>query len=267
MAYFRTVCIVLTLLFFVFVTPFQIVAMRFGFTQGAWAQRMFCRALLFILRVHVDRSGDPAQERPRLVVANHVSWIDILVFASMEPLSFLAKSEVGSWPVIASFAKAQQTVFVDRTRRRSIPAANRSMAQKMSAARSVLLFPEGTTHDGVTLGKFHSSHLAAARDLLAVEAATPCVFVQPAAIAYSSPLAAWVGEATLLPHLWDILKAPPMRAQIVYCEPLRFTRGDDRKSLCAIAKCAIEDALTELRGEEVAPLEQADILPPEQVAA
>lgn len=244
MAYLRAGLILTTLLvFFVVVTPFQIIAIRLNLPVAAFGQLALCRALLFLLRVEIDRAGELSPERPRLILANHVSWIDILVFGAVEPVCFLAKREVSAWPIIASFAKAQRTVFVDRKRRRSIPGANRAMAERMSERRSVILFPEATTCDGVALGKFHSSHVAAARNLLASDPKTDSVFIQPAAIFYSSPHAVWTGDATLLPHLWEILCGAPLRVNVVFGDPLVYERGSDRKSLCLAAKTAIADLL------------------------
>jgi 1-acyl-sn-glycerol-3-phosphate acyltransferase len=231
------------LFFFVFVTPFQILAVRLSLPVAAYGQFVLCRALLFFLRVDVGMDGVPSPRRPRLIIANHISWLDILVFGAIEPLCFLAKQEVSTWPLIASFAKAQRTVFVDRKRRRSIPGANRTMAARMSEGRSVLLFPEGTTYNGKALGKFHSSHLAAARDLLANDHETEAVSVQPAALFYSAPHAGWTGDATLIPHLWEILCRPPLMAHVVFAKPLLYERGSDRKVLCAGSKAAIEALL------------------------
>jgi len=248
MASLRAVLIGLTLLFFfIFVTPLQLLAMRLKLPLADWLQMAFCRALLMFLRVRVHAVGSPSVEWPRLLVANHVSWADILVLASLEPMSFLAKHEVSAWPVISSFAKAQQTIFVDRSRRRSIPGANRAMAEAMRKGRSVTLFPEGTTLDGVTLGKFHTSHFAAARDLLRLDASLTKVDVQPAAISYSAPHAAWIGDDTLLPHLWLMLKNPPLDVHVAYEAPLAFGRDANRKHLAAQAKSSIETALAALR--------------------
>ncbi len=251
MALLRAGLILTTLLFFfVVVTPFQIIAVRLNLPLAALGQVAFCRSLLFLLRVKIACIGAPSQKRPRLIIANHVSWIDILVFGAIEPVCFLAKREVSMWPVIASFAKAQRTIFVDRKRRRSIPGANRAMAQRMSERRSVILFPEATTCDGVTLGKFHTSHVAAARDLLHGDPLESEVHLQPVAIFYSSPHAVWTGDATLLPNLWEVLRGLPLRVNVAFGEPLAYKRDSDRKMLCAAAKDAIALLLQEHKKTE-----------------
>ncbi|WP_180982464.1 lysophospholipid acyltransferase family protein [Methylocella silvestris] len=190
---------------------------------------VFCRVLIRVLRVKISVSGAACSSRPLLLAANHVSWIDVLALGSLSGFSFLAKREVGSWPLIGAIARQQGTVFVDRKRRRSIPAANAAMAERMLEGRRVLLFPEGTTGDGRALGAFRSSHFASARDLLAGAVEVEDVAVQPVAICYSALSAAWLGDAALLPHLWQVLTGEPLRCKIIFGAPLRFARGADRK--------------------------------------
>jgi len=259
MPYLRAVAIGLALIFFFFIAaPLQWAAMRLRPDLARRVPLAFGRTLSFLLQVEVATDGlSRASDGPRLLVANHVSWIDILVLCSIEPISFLAKQEIASWPVVSSFAKLQQTVFIDRKRRRAIPGANAAMAQRMLQGRSVLLFPEGTTGDGKALLKFHSSHFAAARDLLADTEEVETVLVQPIAIRYSSPSAAWTGNALLLPHIWAILKGAPMRCDVAFGAPLPYARQTNRKIIAQEAKAAIVDMLVALApaGEAVNPLE------------
>jgi 1-acyl-sn-glycerol-3-phosphate acyltransferase len=243
MAYLRAVLIVLTLLLFLSLAPLQWLALRRRWPLRLWLPVALGRTLasLLPLRVFVDRAPPP--HGPRLIAANHVSWLDIVVLCSVEPVCFLAKLEVEAWPVVSAFARLQETVFVDRQRRRSIPAANAAMAQRMLAGRPVLLFPEGTTGDGSVLRKFRSSHFAAARDLLAMASGIETVCVQPVAIRYSSPAAAWLGDASLLPHLWSVLKGEPIRCDLVFGKPLAYARGDNRKAIAGEAASAIAGML------------------------
>ncbi|MGH6868896.1 MAG: hypothetical protein ACREDA_08520 [Methylocella sp.] len=107
----------------------------------------------------------------------------------------------------------------------------------------MLLFPEGTTGDGAALRKFRSSHFAAARDLLAMASGVETVCVQPVALRYSSPAAAWLGDATLLPHLWSILKGEPIRCDLDFGKPLAYARGDSRKAIAGETESAIAGML------------------------
>jgi 1-acyl-sn-glycerol-3-phosphate acyltransferase len=244
MAYLRATAIVLVLLVFWCLAPLQWIALRRRWPLRLWFPVAFGRTLAALLRLKVcaDTAAPPLGPRlqgPRLIAANHVSWLDVLAFCSVEPVCFLAKREVGAWPLISTFARLQETVFVDRQRRRTIPGTNAAMAQRMLSGRPMLLFPEATTGDGSALRKFHSSHFAAARDLLATASELETVFVQPVAIRYSTPAAAWFGDATLLPHLWSVLKGEPIRCDLMFGKPFAYARGENRKLVARQAASAI----------------------------
>lgn len=243
MAYLRAILIVLTLFLFLTLAPLQWIALHRRWQLRLWLPVALGRTLVALLNLNVVAKRLPPPQGPRLIVANHVSWLDIVVLCSVEPVCFLAKREVEAWPVVSTFARLQETVFVDRQRRRSIPAANAAMARRMLAGRPVLLFPEGTTGDGSALHKFHSSHFAAARDLLATASGIESVCVHPVALRYSSPAAAWLGDATLLPHLWSVLKGEPIRCDLAFGKPLAYTRGESRKAKAGEAALAVAGML------------------------
>jgi 1-acyl-sn-glycerol-3-phosphate acyltransferase len=232
MAYLRlaAICGALILLLLL-IAPVQWLALRARWDLRHAIPVASCRILAWLLQLRVVAHGEMVPGQARLLAANHVSWLDIIALGSMAPACFLAKREVASWPVIAFFVRVQETVLVDRNRRRSIPGANAAMAQRMLAGRAMVLFPEGTTGDGTALKKFHSSHVASARDLLATAAEVDKVAVQPVAIRYSSPHAAWFGDATLLPHVWAIVSGKPIRCEIAFGEALPYRRGADRKEV------------------------------------
>src|SRR5215213_7796337 len=125
---------------------------------------------LFDLRVVVD--GFAPQGGPMLVLANHVSWLDIPVLASLRPLSFVAKSEVAGWPVIGLFAKLQRCVFLDRARRSATVQANAAIARRLARGEVIVLFPEGTSSDGNRVLPFRSSLVGAARTAFVAGAGT-----------------------------------------------------------------------------------------------
>src|ERR1700720_4433380 len=246
MAYLRAVLMVLTLLLFLSLAPLQWLALRRRWPLRLWLPGALGPTLATPVPLRGFAKRVPPPQGPRFIVANHVSWLDIVVLCSVEPACFLAKREVEAWPVVSHFARLQETVFVDRQRRRTIPPANAAMARRMLADRPVLLFPEGTTGDGSALHKFHSSHFAAARDLLATASGIEAVCVQPVAIRYSSPAAAWLGDATLLPHLWSLLKGEPIRCDLVFGKPLAYARGESRKAITGETASAIAGMLASM---------------------
>ncbi|MEJ0096433.1 MAG: lysophospholipid acyltransferase family protein [Methylocella sp.] len=243
MAYLRVLAIGLALIFFLCVViPFQWIALRLRWPIRVWIPVALCRVLTRLLQLKILSQGAAETNQPRLLAANHISWIDILALSSVQPICFLAKREVLDWPIVGSFARLQETVFVDRKRRRSIIGVNAMMAQRMLEGRCALLFPEGTTGDGLSLRKFHSSHFAAARDLLVKARQIDAVAVQPVAIRYSSSSAAWIGDASLLPHLWSVIRGEPIRCDLVFGEPLAYGRESDRKDIAR----RVESAITEM---------------------
>lgn len=250
MAVFRVFLLVVALVFFFVVgAPLQIMFARRSPGVAKRLAILFCRTLLRILRVSLDVEGSVERHGPILLVVNHVSWIDVLALGSIMPFCFLAKREVASWPILSAFAKVQGTVFVDRARRRGIPPANQQMADRMSEGRIVLLFPEGTTYDGTCPGPFYSSHFAAARDLLRGDLACDAVAVQPVALAYSSPAAAWIGDDALLPHLWRVLRGPRLRCLVTLGPALAYQRDTDRKALAQQSRAAIITMLASARAD------------------
>lgn len=245
----RAFAVSLTLVFFFLIAvPVQWLALRFQSKLAIQIPLLFCKIILRLLRIEVQVQGDfKSLSGPCLLISNHVSWVDILAHLSFSPVAFLAKREIADWPLISAFARLQDTIFVDRKRRRSIPGANADMAAKMLKGRKVLLFPEGTTANGVALLKFHSSHFAAARDLLLKASHIECVLVQPIAIFYSAPHAAWVGNAALLPHVLDLLKQEPLRCHLIYGPPLSFARGTNRKLVALETRASIDAMLIAAR--------------------
>ncbi len=235
MAFLRAAGVFATLIiFFVVGAPAQWLILRFSLPVAHVLPLLFNRMLLSFLQIRVVVHGETPGPRaeaalPQLLVANHVSWTDIPALGTIHSISFLAKREVSRWPIIATFAQLQRTLFVDRSSRKSIRDANAAMAARMLDGAWVALFPEGTTHDGTELGRFHSSHFAAARDLLLSAAHVKAVRVQPVAIRYSAAHAAWLGDDLLLPHVMELVKGAPVICDIFFCAPVIFDRTTDRK--------------------------------------
>src|SRR2546429_6210201 len=115
--------------------------------------RGLARALLSALGVRHRTSGRVPQ-RGALLVANHVSWLDVLVLLAYAPVRLLAKREVRGWPVIGALAAAMGTVFIDRTRPMSLPWTVADVADALRGGGVVAVFPEGTTWCGRTGGTF-----------------------------------------------------------------------------------------------------------------
>lgn len=247
------------LLGFLVLTPAYALLRAMGSPLAPRLRQTFCRVLTRFLRLRMIRHGAP--EGGALIVANHVSWTDILLFgAAPGPIVFLAKREVGGWPLLGLFARVDSTIFITRGRKREIPSVNRAIARALGEGRPVALFAEATTGDGTRLLPFSAVHAGALRDRLAAAPDVESVAIQPAAIAYvrrgGLPLGvagradvAWHGDTTLLPHLWSLSRGAPVDAVVVFGPPFAFHRGDDRKAAMAEARRRVRAMLLELRRE------------------
>lgn len=188
--------------------------------------------------MHVDvRCGGAPANQPHLLVANHLSYLDILVLASTGHLTFVAKHEVASWPIVGSMCRFVDTVFVRRARGAAVNDALEAMVRALRMGRTVVLFPEGTSSDGREVLPFYSPLLEAAR-----RAECP---VGWAALAYDTPedpgseteTVCWWGDMTLPGHLWRLLQLPAIEADVTFGDLLE--PSDDRKALAADLRAAI----------------------------
>lgn len=177
-----------------------------------------------ILGVRVMAHGAPAQEAC-LLVANHISWLDILVLATRCDTGFVAKAEVGRWPLIGWLAEVGGTEFVQRGSHDSAVRLLQRMVRRLQQGERLTVFPEGTSRAQVVPGRFRPRLLQAA-----VEAG---VHVQPVAIYYGAgseifKRVAFVGEETFLHHLWLLLAADPVLAEVTFLPPLSTFLGGSR---------------------------------------
>jgi 1-acyl-sn-glycerol-3-phosphate acyltransferase len=248
--------------------PVQLFAMRFRPRLAArvpmWWQRVAARALG--LRVRVE--GKPAAGRPLLLVSNHVSWVDIVTLGSLLPVSFIAKSEVGGWPVVKWLARLQRSVFIDRTRRTATASANAAIAERLAADEALVLFAEGTTGDGIAVLPFRSALVGAAREAAGAEAP---IVVQPVAIVYLGfqglPIdrtrmaeIAWHGDMDLVPHLVSLIGIGAIDAVVAYGTPIAFAPDSDRKQVTARAEAEVRAMVRSIRARglrNVPPAEAA----------
>jgi 1-acyl-sn-glycerol-3-phosphate acyltransferase len=222
--------------------PVQWLVVRFDWPLQRAIPVFWHRCVLRLLGIRVSCHGAMEPRHPMLIVANHVSWLDIIVFASIGQLCFIAKSEVREWPLFGLLARLQRSVFVERgARGRSGDQVN-EIAERLLSGDVMVLFAEGTTGDGNQLLEFKSSLLGAAQAALKSSPAIDAVVVQPVAIAYTGlqglPLGrqgrriiSWLGDDELVPNLLGILNAGPISVEIAFGKPRLFTEGGDRKAL------------------------------------
>ena len=194
---------------------------------------IYHRLLCKLLGLSVTTIGTPPTGAT-LLVANHVSWLDIPVLSAFRPVSFIAKREVGTWPLFGWMAKLQRTVFINRESRHSTGNKRDELAARLQQGDCLVLFPEGTSSDGTQVLPFKSSYFGAVEGL-----ELPVV---PVTISYQGPskFYAWHGDMDLLPHLWAVVKSGPIQVRVIIHPALAKA---DRKTMARNAEATIRSAL------------------------
>ncbi|MGB3719130.1 MAG: 1-acyl-sn-glycerol-3-phosphate acyltransferase [Proteobacteria bacterium] len=222
-----------------------------------WYHRQVCR--LLGIRLHVE--GKITDKAPVLVVANHVSWLDIPVLSAVAPLSFVAKQEVSTWPFISWLARLQRSVFVDRKRRTAVGQTTNEIIERLRAGDTIVLFAEGTSSDGNRVLPFKTPLFAAVKPTLANGYTDPGACVQTLTIAYTHlhgvplsrmarPLIGWYGDMEMASHAWELLKAGPLDVKIHISPPVPLSDFANRKELARYTETLIRQSLARLlRGQ------------------
>ncbi|WP_299562296.1 lysophospholipid acyltransferase family protein [Enterovirga sp.] len=249
--------------------PVQLAATRGTGRLAGRLPVLFHRLFLRVFGIRVTVRGEPPAG-PTLVLANHVSWLDVPVIASLRPLSFIAKQEISAWPVVGGLSRLQRCIFLDRSRKVATAEVNALVAGRLAAGDAIVLFPEGTTGDGLRLLPFRSSLVGAARAALA-DPTLEAICLQPLAIAYTArnglpvsrrdmPDIAWYGDMDLKPHLSGFVRHGPIDVTVVWGEPIPFDAATDRKRATAAAEASVRAALQAVRNVAAVPAAAPPIL-------
>jgi 1-acyl-sn-glycerol-3-phosphate acyltransferase len=203
--------------------------------------RRWSGKLLHLLAVESRVHGRIDAHRGNLlIVANHISWLDIFVINAHHPSRFVAKAELAAWPLAGRLIRATGTIFVERARRHDTRRVNHHAAQALAAGDVVAVFPEGTTTHGDEVLRFHASLLQPVVETQG--------HVQPVALRYTDakgrPTTApsYVGEESFATSFWRICGERGTIVEVHAAPPLA-ARHHDRRTLARAAEAAIRTAL------------------------
>jgi len=202
--------------------------------------RRWSRGLLRVFRIRVVVSGPGQGMAAGAVVANHVSWIDVFVLNAIGTCRFVAKSEVRGWPAIGWLSARAGTIYVARSARSGLVAANAAIAAHLGAGERLAFFPEGTSGPQGGLLPFHANLF---QGVIAAGSV-----VHPVAICYAgadgtlSRAAEYIGDMSLWASIVSLLAHGPFVADVVLLAPIAST-GPNRRALAAQARAAIGASL------------------------
>jgi lyso-ornithine lipid O-acyltransferase len=235
--------------------------------KSPWSRRLpaaYHRACCRVLGFRLERAGTPSTVQPTLFVANHTSYLDIPIMGGIIEASFIAKSEIASWPLFGMLAKLQRSVFVDRRPRRTAEHRD-ALMERLEEGDSLIIFPEATSSDGMHVIPFRSSLFSVAEYRPRGE---PLV-VQPISIAYVRldgmplgrfyrPLFAWYGDMEAGPHIWTMLGLGTLTVRIHFYPPVTLTQFGSRKALAEhchqVIAAGLAAALAGREEEDPAPV-------------
>lgn len=237
--------------------PLQYLSVTLSLPTKRWIPVLFHRIVCFALGVRVKVNGACVHEGAVLITANHCSWLDISVLSRVQPLSFIAKSEVASWPIFGLFAKLQRSIFVNRSKRSETGDVAKEIAQRLKEGDAMVLFAEGTSSDGNRVLPFRTALIGAAKAAMVadlrdarksgIKPEEKPVWVQPLSVAYNGlqgmpmgrqhrHLAAWYGDMDLIPHLWTLMKEGAIDVTLTFGEPIPFGADANRKQVAIKAE-------------------------------
>ena len=206
--------------------------------------QLFHKLALWFMNIDVEVTGvDYSHKVATLYVSNHLSYIDIPILGSLINAKFIAKAEISSWPFIGFLSRIGNTVFINRNLK--FLKKNKTLIfEQMSKGENLILFPEGTTSDGIRVLNFKSSLFSSVENRN--------IMIQPIVIYYKSvngiplnrwlkPIIAWYGDMDLKPHLINIFKLISIKAKVIFLPPINGKNFNDRKDMTYILHHAIDN--------------------------
>ena len=208
-----------------------------------------CRLIGLRVRV-IGTIARPASGRSVVFASNHSSYLDILVLGGTLDACFIAKEEVGRWPIVRTVARLGRTVFVSR-RARNTGRERDSMRDRLQGGDNLVLFPEGTSSDGSRVLPFRSAFFGV------VEGDTPPL-IQPVSVVYDQlgglptgratrAVFAWYGDMELGSHCWQLLQHSGLRGTMLLHAPIDPAAYPSRKALAQAVWATVADGAATLR--------------------
>jgi 1-acyl-sn-glycerol-3-phosphate acyltransferase len=189
---------------------------RMPLAQQHPAVQQWAQGVLRIMGIGLQVHGR-AHAGPVLLVANHISWLDIVVLLAARYCRFVAKSEIKAWPLVGPLATAAGTLYIERASSRDALRVVHHMAERLQAGDVLAVFPEGTTGDGVDVLPFHANLLQAAIAARAPAQAVGLRFMD----AWGQPSFApcYTADDTFVASVWRTLCAGGLVVHVAFAAP------------------------------------------------
>ena len=230
--------VVLALLWTVPCAAIQAVLLHLPGRGKKWLARIYWAGICRVLGVERRVIGQVVSTgRPILFACNHTSWLDVPTLGGTLEACFVAKAEVGTWPVVRTIARLGRTVFVSR-RARETGRERDSMRARLLGGDNLILFPEGTSSDGARILPFRSPFFAVVEGV----SHDRLPLIQPVSIVFdrldylparrsTRPVSSWYGDMDLGGHFWRLARHRHLRATILLHDPIDPAAYPSRKAI------------------------------------
>jgi 1-acyl-sn-glycerol-3-phosphate acyltransferase len=204
--------------------------------------RWWSKGVLRRFNIKVVIYGEPPTlgEASGMILANHISWIDIYALNSVIPVRFIAKSDINTWPVFGYLARKSGTIFINRSSRKDTARIVNKTVENLINGYNVAFFPEGTTTDGTTLGHFKSSLVQAA--IIANATIKPLAIRYPNPDGSPNPKLAYAGETTMAESMMHALSTKQPVVELHFLPTIESQAGN-RQSITQKAHAVIAKTL------------------------
>lgn len=190
--------------------------------------QVWALAMLKVAGIELVVRGTPVAEGPALLVANHLSWLDIVVLHASRYCRFVSKADIRHWPLVGTLAGGAGTVYIERASRRDAHRVVHHMTRQLQLGDVLAVFPEGTTGDSTRLKPFHANLLQAA-----ISAGAP---VQPVALRFVDAdtgqtcyAPRYIDDDSIFESIWETLNVRHLRAEVTFGE-IQACQGRDRRT-------------------------------------
>jgi len=204
--------------------------------------QVWAKAMLPLAGIELVVRGVPVANGPALLVANHLSWLDIVVMHASRYCRFVSKSDIRHWPLVGVLAGGAGTLYIERESRRDAHRVVHHMTERLRQGDVLAVFPEGTTGDGIKLKPFHANLLQAAI------ASNTCV--QPVALRFvdadtgqTSFAPRYIDDDSIFVSIWETLSVPRLRAEVIFGEA-QHCGGRDRRQWAVDLQKEVERLLS-----------------------
>ncbi|MBS0185805.1 MAG: 1-acyl-sn-glycerol-3-phosphate acyltransferase [Proteobacteria bacterium] len=244
--------LILLFLWLILVLPLQIFITLFP-SQHPFRQKivqMIFKGTCWTLGLKVRLKGEKLCKAPCLFLSNHISYLDILALGASVKASFISKEDVRKWPIFGLYAQLQGAIFIKRTKT-TLLTQKSVILERLQGGNSLILFPEGTTHNGIHVLPIKSSLL----ESIEHDTLFSNLKIQPLSLTYTSLCGltlsrkerlqySWFGDLSLLPHIYSILTKGPLLIEITAHAPLTAHKDLNRKKAASYCHDSISQGIS-----------------------